>query len=66
MTRLREIIRGYPGKQELLFSMRLSEGEVVHLKSDKYRVEINAQMRNRIDDLLGAGHYKLLMSKPSR
>ena len=64
MSRLREIIRGYPGSQELLFSMRLSEGEMVHLKSDKYRVEVNQEMRGRIDDLLGSGHYKLLMSKP--
>lgn len=65
ISRLREILRGYPGKQELLFSMQLSEGEVVHLKSDKYRVDITPQMRERIDDLLGAGHYKLLMSKPN-
>jgi DNA polymerase-3 subunit alpha len=64
--RLREILRGYPGSQELLFSMRLSEGETVHLKSDKYRVEITQEMRSRIDDLLGSGHYKLLMSKPGR
>jgi DNA polymerase-3 subunit alpha len=66
MGRLREILRGYPGSQELLFSMRLSEGETVHLKSDKYRVEITQEMRSRIDDLLGSGHYKLLMSKPGR
>ncbi len=65
MSRLREIIRGYPGSQELLFSMQLNEGETVHLKSDKYRVEISSEMRSRIDDLLGSGHYKLLMSKPA-
>jgi DNA polymerase-3 subunit alpha len=64
ISRLREILRGYPGKQELLFSMHLGEGEIVHLKSDKYRVEITPQMRDRIDDLLGAGHYRLLMTKP--
>ncbi|MFK8114563.1 MAG: DNA polymerase III subunit alpha [Rubripirellula sp.] len=66
MSGLREILRGYPGKQELLFSMQLADGDVVHLKSDKYRVKIDQEMRARIDDLLGAGHYKLLMSKPSR
>jgi DNA polymerase-3 subunit alpha len=65
MSRLREILRGYPGSQELLFSMQLNEGETVHLKSDKYRVEISSEMRTRIDDLLGSGHYKLLMSKPA-
>ena len=65
MARLREIIRGYPGSQELLFSMELDEGEMVHLKSDKYRIEITSELRSRIDDLLGAGHYKLLMSRPN-
>jgi DNA polymerase-3 subunit alpha len=65
MTRLREILRGYPGSQELLFSMSLSEGETVHLKSDKYRIEVATELRQRIDGLLGSGHYKLMMSKPS-
>ena len=64
VSQLREILRGYPGSQELLFSMKLREGETVHLKSDKYRVEITTELRDRIDDLLGSGHYKLLMSKP--
>ena len=62
---LREILRGYPGKTALLFSMTLKEGEVVHLKTDKYRVDVSQEMRTRIDDLLGPGHYKLMMSKPS-
>ncbi|MGB1925171.1 MAG: OB-fold nucleic acid binding domain-containing protein, partial [Rubripirellula sp.] len=66
LTRLREILRGYPGKQEMLFSMQMSEGEVVHMKSEKYRVEISRELRGRIDDLLGEGHYKLMMSRPGR
>ncbi|EMI19221.1 DNA polymerase III, alpha subunit [Rhodopirellula maiorica SM1] len=66
MTRLREILRGYPGSQEMMFSLALNEGEVVHLKSEKYRVEITEELRARVDDLLGAGHYKLMMTKPSR
>ncbi|WP_372724372.1 DNA polymerase III subunit alpha, partial [Novipirellula sp.] len=53
MTRLREILRGYPGKQEMMFSLELNEGEVVHLKSEKYRVEITEELRSRVDDLLG-------------
>ncbi len=66
MKRLREILRGYPGKQEMLFSLTLTEGETVHMKSDKYRIDITPELRNRVDDLLGAGHYKLMMSKPNR
>ena len=63
--RLREVIRGYPGSQELMFSIELEEGEVVHLKSDRYKVEITPELRSRLDDLLGTGYYKLMMSKPS-
>lgn len=64
IRRLREILRGYPGNQELLFSMRLSEGEMVHLKADKFKVHVTPEMRSRIDDLLGTGNYRLMMSKP--
>jgi len=65
LTRLREILRGYPGPKDLMISLSLNEGEVVHLKSDKYKVDITAELRLRVDDLLGSGHYKLMMSKPS-
>ncbi len=64
ITRLREIVRGYPGNQELLFSMQLNEGEIVHLKADKFKVHVTPEMRTRIDDLLGSGCYRLMMSKP--
>ncbi|QEF98495.1 DNA polymerase III subunit alpha [Stieleria maiorica] len=64
ISRLREIIRGYPGNQELLFSMLLAEGELVHLKADKFKVQVTPEMRSRIDDLLGSGNYRLMMSKP--
>ena len=46
--------------------MSLTEGEQVHLKSGRFRIEVNNELRNRVDDLLGKGHYKLLMSRPSR
>ncbi len=64
VSRLREIIRGYPGNQELLFSIRLVDGETVQLRADKHRVEITPELRDRIDDFLGAGNYRLLMTKP--
>ena len=64
VIRLKEILRGYPGHQELLFSLRLAAGETVHLKADKFKVHVSVEMRERIDDLLGAGNYRLMMSKP--
>ena len=60
----RRFFAAYPGKQELLFSMQLHTGEVVHLRAEKARVHVNVEMRSRIDDLLGAGNYRLMMSKP--
>ncbi|MEM6778892.1 MAG: OB-fold nucleic acid binding domain-containing protein, partial [Planctomycetota bacterium] len=65
VSKIREIVRGYPGSKELSFSLSLADGETVHMKSDKYRVDITPELRGRIDDLLGSGHYKLLMSKPA-
>lgn len=64
LNKLREIIRGYPGHQDLLFSLRIDSGEVVHVKSGKYQVQVTPEMRTRIDDLLGSGSYRLMMSRP--
>lgn len=66
VSKVREIVRGYPGSKELHLSMSLQEGETVHFRADKFKVEISPQLRERLDDLLGHGHYKLLMSKPQR
>jgi DNA polymerase-3 subunit alpha len=66
VSNVREIVRGYPGNKDLLLAMQLCEGETVHFKADKFRVDITPQLRERLDDLLGTGHYKLLMSKPKR
>jgi DNA polymerase-3 subunit alpha len=62
--RVREIVRGYPGNQELNFSLVMSAGDVVTLKCDKFRIDINAELRGRLDELLGMGAYKLVMTKP--
>jgi len=65
LANVREIIRGYPGSKDLLMTLSLRDGETVHLKSDRFRVDVTPELRNRLDDLLGTGCYKLLMSKPS-
>jgi DNA polymerase III subunit alpha len=64
MTKLREIIRGYPGHQELLLTLRLDEGETVVIKSGKYKVQVTPEMRTRLEDLLGPASYRLQMTKP--
>jgi DNA polymerase-3 subunit alpha len=64
VAKLREIIRGYPGRQDLLLNIRLADGATVSLKSGKYKVEVNPELRSRLEDLLGPASYRLLMSKP--
>ena len=61
---LREILRGYPGKQELLLTIQMTEGDVIHMKVDKQRVGITPELRERLEDYLGPGSYRLMMSKP--
>lgn len=64
LNNLREIIRGYPGHKDLLLSMTLEGGEVVLIKSGKFKVEVTAELRSRLEDLLGPARYRLLMTKP--
>jgi len=64
LAKVREIVRAYPGSGELQLVLSLADGARVYLRSDKFRVEINGELRRRIDDLLGAGHVGLITSKP--
>jgi DNA polymerase-3 subunit alpha len=64
INKIREVLRGYPGPRDVLFAIRLETGETVHVKSSKQRVEINPELRGRLDDLLGEDSHKLLMTKP--
>jgi len=64
LTKLREIIRGYPGHQDFLLTIRLEGGEMVVVKSGKYKVEVTPEMRSRLEDLLGPASYRLQMTKP--
>ena len=55
VEQLYEILRGYPGKGELKLSIWLADGRRV--QSDcKMRVEINGEMRGRVEELLGPGN----------
>jgi DNA polymerase-3 subunit alpha len=60
-----EILRGYPGNCELQLVVCLADGSRVFMKSDKVRVELNAEMRSRIDALLGPGNVKLIAAPPA-
>ncbi|MCU0716821.1 MAG: DNA polymerase III subunit alpha [Pirellula sp.] len=64
MTKIREILRGYPGQRDVMFALKLHSGETVHIKAAKHRVAIDSELRNRLDDLLGTPSHKLLATKP--
>jgi len=60
-----EILRGYPGNCELQLLLCLEGGSRVFMKSEKLRVELNAEMRSRVDGLLGPGNVKLIAAPPT-
>ncbi|MCA9203730.1 MAG: DNA polymerase III subunit alpha [Planctomycetales bacterium] len=64
MPRIREVVRTYPGNCELQFLLMLKDGSRCQLRSQNTRVEVNAEFRTRLDDLLGAGNYQLITSAP--
>lgn len=61
---LRDILRGYPGPREVMVALRLDQGEVIHIKSGKHRVDIHPELRSRLDNLLGTNSHRLVINKP--
>lgn len=64
LPKVREIVRCYPGNLALELVLSLTDGSRVHLKSHRLQLEVNPELRQRIDDLLGPGHYQLMVSPP--
>ena len=64
LTQVREIMRGYPGQCEVQLMLCLEDGSRVQLKSGNLQVDLSPEMRTRIEDLLGPGHFRLLSRKP--
>ena len=65
IPKLNEVLRGYPGKMEVALDVHLQEGETVHIKVRRHRVDINPELRNRLDNLLGEGNHRLVMAPPT-
>jgi DNA polymerase-3 subunit alpha len=65
LNQVREVVRGYPGGCELQIVLSLRDGTRVFMRSNKLRVAVNNELRQRIDDLLGTGYYGLITSKPT-
>ncbi len=65
LTRLREIVRGYPGAKSLKLHLRLRDGVGVQCVAES-GVDLNPELRRRVDDLLGEGQFHLVSSPPPR
>ena len=64
LAKVREIVRGYPGSRDLELVLSLDDGSRVHLRSQSMQLEINAELRRRVDELLGPGYYQLITTPP--
>ncbi len=65
LQRVYEIVRGYPGDRDLELILCLDDGSRVFLKSHRLRVDVSAEMRTRLEDLLGRGHLHVITAPPA-
>ena len=65
LEQLREILRGYPGNLSLELLLCLADGSKVRCNCEGLRVGIDAELRGRVDELLGPGNVRLITAKPS-
>ncbi|HTQ39254.1 MAG TPA: DNA polymerase III subunit alpha [Pirellulales bacterium] len=64
LEQLRELAAEFPGDAELNLLLCLADGHRLQLKSDSLRVEVNAELRQRIEQLLGPGNVRVLTAPP--
>jgi len=57
---LYEILRGYPGKCELQLVLCLEDQSRVVCQCDNLRIDLNPELRRRVDELLGPGHVRCI------
>ena len=64
LSLLQEIVRGYPGGKNLKLRLDLADGGSVELECPKTRLEVNPELRRRVEELLGPGHFQLIGAAP--
>lgn len=64
ILKINEVLRGFPGERDVLFAVKRINGDTVHIKAGKSRVTVNAELRERLDNLLGENSHRLIFSKP--
>ena len=61
---LYEILRGYPGECQFELLLCLADGRKISCRCDTFRIANNAEMRGRVEELLGAENFRLITAKP--
>jgi DNA polymerase-3 subunit alpha len=64
LASLSEIVRGYPGGKTLRIEVALDGGGRVAIDTPK-RVEIDPQLRRRVEELLGPGSFRMAGGPPA-
>ncbi len=64
VEQLHEILCGYPGTRELNLVVYLRDGSRVPCSCRDVRIEVTAEMRRRVEELLGAGNFRLMTAPP--
>ncbi len=62
---LHEILRGYPGECQVELLLCLADGRRISCRCDTFRVANDAEMRGRVESLLGAENLRLITARPS-
>jgi DNA polymerase-3 subunit alpha len=62
---LHEILRGYPGEVPVELLLCLADGRKISCRCDTFRIANKAEMRSRVEDLLGAENFRLVTARPS-
>jgi DNA polymerase-3 subunit alpha len=61
---VREIVDQFPGTAELQVLLSLADGNKLLLKSESLRVDLTAEFRRRIEELLGPGNLRPITALP--
>ena len=64
VSRVREVVRTYPGNAELRLVLCLDGGLRVYMHAHRARVEITSELKSRLEDLLGPGNLRLITTPP--
>ncbi|MFM7070182.1 MAG: DNA polymerase III subunit alpha [Planctomycetota bacterium] len=64
LSKIREVVRGYPGQRDLELLLQLRDGCRVRLKANSVRLDITQELQRRLDELLGPGNVRRITSPP--